>query len=132
MANYGGRNGAATYNGQSIGELISWEFSYEGELIEDTVKGDSLRTYVPDLPTGRCTLVAFLDRASTGQDAMMDDVEAGLNNTARAVVLTVASGKTFSFSAYVTGYVTGSPEGGERDRVTFTLALTTAVTPAWA
>jgi hypothetical protein len=131
MANFSGRDGAASYDGDAIGELRVWSLDLDVELTEDTVKGDTIRTYKPDLPVGRFTLEAWLDHANPGQAGFIADVHAR-NETPKEVILTVATGKTFTFNALQVNYRTSSPEGNSLVALSLQGTLTSIPVVGWA
>jgi hypothetical protein len=132
MATYRGQDGSATYSAISIDELRSWELTgSEIELIDDTVKGDTTRTYKGGLvEPGTATLTGYLDYV-TGQQDVIDFINAG-TATAASLVLTVDTGKTFTANAICQSYSVNSPEGSSVVEVTFNFKLSGAITPAWA
>ncbi len=135
MSNFSGRDGAASYAAVTVGELRSWSLDgVEVETIEDTVKGDAARTHKVGLGDGgTATLTAFLDYVTAQQD-IIDHINTptGIPSGGVAIVLTVDTGKTFSFNAMPTTYTTTSPEGSGLVEATFTLKVTGAISMAWA
>jgi hypothetical protein len=134
MANYRGQDGSATVATNAVGELKAW--ALDGvtiETIEDTVKGDKHKTYLGGLGDGgSASLTCQLDGADAGQAAIIGYFAAATPQSAAvAVVLTVNTGKTFSFSAVPTSMSVGSPEGSSIDTATFNFKVSGAVTMAW-
>jgi len=126
--------GNATLTGgaeASIGELLLWELTLDDELIEDTVKGDSLRTFVPDLAGGRATITAHLDYGDTAQASLVDAINSGAPPLIACKLRIAGTTKEFLVNGFATGYSTGSPEGGARDRITFSVALASLPTVTW-
>jgi hypothetical protein len=132
MATFRGQDGSATYNAVSIGELRSWEMTgNEVELIDDTVKGDTSRTYKGGLVApGSAVLNCWLDYV-TGQQDVIDFINAG-TSTAQSLVLTVDSGKTFTANAICQSYSVNSPEGSSVVDLTLNFQLSGDITVAWA
>lgn len=134
MANYRGMDGSATVATNAIGELRDW--ALDGvtiETIEDTVKGDKHKTYLGGLGDGgTARLTGWLDGADAGQTVVIGYFAAATPQSAAvAVVLTVSTGKTFSFNGVPQTMGLGSPENGLCP-VTFTFKVSGAVTKAWA
>jgi hypothetical protein len=134
MANFRGQDGSATVASVSIGELRSW--SLDGvtiDTIEDTVKGDLHKTYLGGLGDGgSCSFTCYLDYV-TGQQDLVDYFAAATPQSAAvAMVLTVDTGKTFSFNAVPQTFSTNSPEGSALVEATFNLKVSGAITVAWA
>jgi hypothetical protein len=135
MANYRGEDGSATVATNAVGELKAW--SLDGvaiELIEDTVKGDKHKTYLGGQGDGgTASLSCQLDGGDTGQATIIAYFAAATPQSAGvAVVLTVNTGKTFSFSAVPTTMSLSSPEGSAVDMATFNFKVSGAVTMSWA
>ena len=133
MATFRGQDSTITYDSETIGEVTSINMSgIETDLIEDTVKGDTFKSYKGGLVDGgEISVACRLDYANTGQAAIVDDVIAAAG-TAKAVVVTIGAGKTFTQSAVALGYTVDSPEGSSIVGVTYRMKITTAVTVAWA
>jgi len=70
MANHTGKDGIVKIGANAIGEMRSWSYSVSGETIEDTVMGDTARTYKPGLTTWSGSAEAFWDEADTAQTAI--------------------------------------------------------------
>jgi hypothetical protein len=132
VATYRGQDGSVTFNAVSIGEVRSWTLNgSEIELIEDTVKGDTTKTYKGGLvESGTATVVCWLDYV-TGQQDVIDYVIAG-TDTAYSLVLLVESGKSFTGNALCQSYSVTSPEGSSVVEVTLNFKYTAAISVAWA
>ena len=66
---------------------------------------DAYREYVPGLiDPEELSIEGILIDSDTGQEALLTDLEAG---TLGSYVVTLPGGKTYAFSAYVTGYKAG-------------------------
>ena len=66
---------------------------------------DAYKEYIPGLiDTEELPIEGNLIDADAGQEALLTDLEAG---TLGSYVVTLPGGKTYSFSAYVTGYKAG-------------------------
>lgn len=132
MANQRGQDGSVTIATVSIDELRSW--SFDGvvlEIIDDTVKGDTHRTFKGGLGDGGTMSVScWLDYATAQQD-VIDLINAGTGD-AVAFVLLAATGKTFTGNAVPQSYSISSPEGSALAEITLTLKVTGAVGVTWS
>jgi hypothetical protein len=110
----------------------SWTLNAsEVEMIDDTVKGDTSRTFKGGLVSpGTATVVCWLDYV-TGQQDVIDYITAG-TSTGYSLVLTVDTGKTFTADAISQGFTVSSPEGSSIVEVTYTFQLSGDITVAWA
>ena len=135
MSNFRGQDGSATVAGTAIGELRDWALDGVAiETIDDTVKGDKHRTFLGGLADGgTARLTGWLDGGDAGQAIVIGYFAAATPQSAAVtVVLTVNTGKTYTFSAVPTSWSTGSPEGTAACPVTFSFKVSGAVTQAWA
>ena len=132
MANYRGQDGTLTYATINIAELLSWSLDgVEVEMIDDTVKGDTVRTFKGGLGNGgTLTCRCYLDYA-TGQQDLIDDIIAA-TATSLAFVALADTSKTFTGSAIPQRFSINSPEGSALVDVTFVCKVTGAVAMAWA
>ncbi len=132
MANQRGQDGSATFGAVAIDELRSW--SLDGvalEVIDDTVKGDTHRTFKGGIGDGgTITFTCWLDYATAVQD-IIDLINAG-TGAAVAFVLLAATGKTFTGSAVPQSYSMESPEGSALTSVTLVLKVSGAVGVTWS
>ena len=132
MANQRGQDGSVTFGGVAFDELRTW--SLDGvslEMIDDTVKGDTHRTFKGGLGDGgTISVTGWLDYATAQQD-VIDLINAGTGD-AVAFVLLAASGKTFTGNCVPQSYGAESPEGSAADPMTFTAKVTGAVGVTWA
>jgi len=67
MANHVGKDGLVKIGSDTLGELRTWSYQVSGEVIEDSVMGDTARTYKAGLTTWSGTAEAFWDEADTAQ-----------------------------------------------------------------
>jgi len=132
MANQRGQDGSVTIATVAFAELLSW--SLDGvslEMIDDTVKGDTHRTFLGGIGDGgTITLTGYLDYV-TGQQDVIDLINAG-TGAAVAFVLLAATGKTFTGFAVPQSYSTDSPEGSALCKVTYVAKVSGAVGVSWA
>jgi len=132
MANYRGQDGSATWGGVSIDELRAWRLDgVTLDIIEDTVKGDTHKTFKGGLGDGgTVTFTGWIDYATAQQD-IIDLINAG-TGAAVAFVLTVDTGKTFTGNAVPQSYSIESPEGSALASVTITGKVSDAVGVTWS
>ena len=132
MANQRGQDGSVTIGAVAYDELRSW--SLDGvslELIDDTVKGDTHRTFKGGIGDGgTITIVTWLDYATAVQD-VIDFINAG-TGAAVAFELLAATGKKFTGNAVPGSYNAESPEGSALDPCTLTMKVSGAVAVTWA
>ena len=99
MANQRGQDGSITIAGVAVDELRSW--SLDGvtlEIIDDTVKGDTHRTFKGGIGDGgTMTISCWLEYTSAQQD-IIDLINAGTGD-AIAFVLLAAPGTSFTGNA---------------------------------
>lgn len=125
MATYKGDEGSISRNGVTLGEILSWQISGAAVgVIEDTAKGDVVRTYKAGRKDpGTVAAVVQLDYDSTAQAAWIDAVTDGNSVPSTTVTCTVATGFTFSFTTIPTGFEGESPEGESIARGTLTAKI---------
>lgn len=114
MSNYKGDEGFVSYatSTDRCMEVLSWSWTGANVgVIEDTVKGDSNRTYKGGRADGGSVqLRVQLDYDDTVQAAWIDSVIAG-TGAAVPVELIVATGKEFEVNMIPTGVDVESPDG---------------------
>ena len=132
MANQRGQDGSATVGAIALDELRSW--SLDGvalEIIDDTVKGDTHRTFKGGIGDGgTISYSCWLDYTTAQQD-LIDLINAGTGD-AVAFVLLAATGKTFTGNAVPQSYSMSSPEGSALTEITFTTKVSGAVGVTWS
>jgi len=132
MSNFRGQDGSATWGAVSIDEMRSW--SLDGvslEMIDDTVKGDTHRTFKGGLGDGgTLTFTTWVDYATAQQD-IIDLINAG-TGTAVAFVVLVDTGKTLTGTAVPQSYSIESPEGSSVSTLSMTCKVSGAVGVTWA
>ena len=132
MANQRGQDGSATIGAIALDELRSW--SLDGvtlEIIDDTVKGDTHRTFKGGIGDGgTISYSCWLDYTTAQQD-LIDLINAGTGD-AVAFVLLAATGKTFTGNAVPQSYSMSSPEGSALTEITFTTKVSGAVGVTWS
>ncbi len=132
MANQRGQDGSATYGAVSIDEIRSWSMSGVSlEIIDDTVKGDTHRTFKGGIGDGgTLSFTCWLDYVTAQQD-IIDLINAGTGDGVAFVVL-AATGKTFTGTAVPMSYDIESPEGSALASITLQCKVTGAVGVTWS
>ncbi len=132
MANQRGQDGSATFGAVAIDEIRSWSLSGVAlEIIDDTVKGDTHRTFKGGLGDGgTVSFTCWLDYATAVQD-IIDLINAG-TGAAVAFVLLAATGKTFTGSAVPLSYDIESPEGSALASITLNCKVSGAIGVTWS
>ena len=116
----------------ALDELRSW--SLDGvaiETIDDTVKGDTHRTFKGGIGDGGTTSFSCWIDYTTAQQDVIDLINAG-TGAAVAFVLLVEAGKTFTGNAVPVSYAISSPEGSALSEITITMKVSGAVGVTWA
>jgi hypothetical protein len=111
-------NATVTFTSNSIGELTAWSIdSVEQELIEDTVKGDTFKTYKGGYVNWTGSATARLDYGDTKQAELVDMIATGSpDGTIATLVFLVEEGavgaqKMLYGAAFLTNFTVNSPEG---------------------
>lgn len=134
MATFRGMDGSATYASVALGNLRSWEMETTRGTIDVTVKGDLHQKVAGGLVVRRVRFTALLDYV-TGQQDVIDFLETATPDvTIGTLVLTVNTGKTFTFTngALYLGHTIVSPEGDNPVAINFEFQPTVPATIAWA
>lgn len=133
MATYRGQDGSVSWNSSVVAECRSWVLnSSQLDTIEDTVKGDTSKTFKTGLlDPGTASVTVYLDYAGAGQGAIIDDIIAG-TGTAATLLLIVDTGKEFSVSGIPVGFNSASPEGSSIVEATIEFRLSGAISVNWA
>jgi len=132
MANQRGQDGSFTVAGVAVDELRSW--SLDGvslEMIDDTVKGDTHRSFKGGIGDGGTYTVSCWLDYTTGQQDIIDLINAG-TGAAVAFVALAATGKTFTGNAVPQSYSISSPEGSSLAEITISCKVSGAVGVTWA
>ena len=80
MATFTGNEGTIKVGANDILEVRSYSIEESGDTVEDTVIGDTYRTYKPSLKTWTASADVYLDSAdTTGQGALTVGAEVTLN-----------------------------------------------------
>jgi predicted secreted protein len=110
MANHAGSEGTVHVGTTAVAEIRSYSFTESADTIEDTVMGDTARTYKPSLKSFSGSVDVYWDETDTsGQQAL----SVGSEVTIKFYPEGASSGDTYySGSAIVTGLtVNGSFDG---------------------
>lgn len=71
MANHKGSEGYVDIGGNEVLEVRDWSLTITSDTIEDTVMGETARTYKPSLTSASGSVTCYYDEAdTTGQAAM--------------------------------------------------------------
>ncbi len=67
MATYKGDNGIIKVGTTTVGEIMGWTVEQQTDVIEDTVVGDTAKTFIAGLVSWSGTCEAILSSSDTGQ-----------------------------------------------------------------
>lgn len=71
MATHTAANGVIKVGSNAVAEVTGFSIEYNSDTVEDTVIGDTARTYIPTLKSFTASLDAFWDETDTnGQGAL--------------------------------------------------------------
>ncbi len=120
MATYEGSNGQVMLNSVAVAEVRSWSLTHTREVVEDTVMGDSFRTYKKGLQvwTGSMEVVYSDSESGTVELAIDPDTDSAItvkfyadsNNTTTAVWEGGVIVTSFSVSNTFDGLMTATVE----------------------
>lgn len=120
MATYEGSNGQVMLNSVAVAEVRSWTLTHTREVVEDTVMGDSFRTYKKGLQvwTGSMEVVYSDSESGTVELAIDPDNDSAItvkfyadsNNTTTAVWEGGVVVTSFSVSNTFDGLMTATVE----------------------
>lgn len=120
MATYEGSNGQVMLNSVAVAEVRSWTLTHTREVVEDTVMGDSFRTYKKGLQvwTGSMEVVYSDSESGTVELAIDPDTDAAVtvkffadaNNTTNAIWEGGVVVTSFSVSNTFDGLMTATVE----------------------
>ncbi len=132
MATFRGTDGSATWAAAAVANLKTWEITTNLAVIDTSVKGSAFQTVVGGQVSGTAKLTCLLD-AVTGQLALLTNIMQATPTTApAALVLTAATGKTYTVQALFTGSTVSSPDINGLCTADFNFTLSGQVTQAWA
>ena len=126
MATYTGNSGVIMIGANAIGEVRSFTIREEAPRIEDTVLGDTNRTYKADIPSVDGTIECLFDPADTnGQVAMTNGAEVSL---VLRPLGTGAGKPNYTVTANITGIDGPNVQFGEMIGITYSWAAAGALT----
>lgn len=121
-----------TFTAESVAELTAWSLDEVGiEMADDTVKGDTHRTFKGGLASWRGSATALLDYGDTEQAALIDAGLDSASGTLAAIALRLASGKIWYGAGELAGLSFGSPDGTAPCPFSFTFQGSGEVLPDW-
>tara|TARA_R100000664_G_C2735843_1_gene125318 strand:- start:875 stop:1258 length:384 start_codon:yes stop_codon:yes gene_type:complete len=123
MANHKGSDGTVHVGTDAVAEIRSWSLESTADTIEDSVMGDSARTYQVGLASWSASVDCYWDDDDTAQTALTagasvsltlypEGTSAGTKYTGTALVTSVSTSSSFdgmlevSFSCTGTGALT--------------------------
>ncbi len=125
-------NAAVTFASNSVAEIRTWDLSAELEMIDDTVKQDTHRTFKGGLAKWNGSATAWLDYLDTQQAALIDEIATGSpDGTIAGLMFQVDSGKTWYGAAELLNFRVDSPEGTALVPVSFDFQGSGQVLPDW-
>ncbi|KKL76779.1 hypothetical protein LCGC14_2041480 [marine sediment metagenome] len=123
---------AVSFTSNSVAEIRAWDLTAELETIDDTVKGDTHRTFKGGLAKWNGTATAWLDYLDTQQAALIDAIATGSpDGTIAGLMFQISSGKTWYGGAELSNFSTDSPEGTALVPVSFDFQGSGQVLPDW-
>lgn len=80
MATHKGSEGVVKVGSNTVAEVRDWSITISADTVEDTIMGDSARTYKASLTSASGSISAYWDETdTTGQGAMTAGAEITLN-----------------------------------------------------
>lgn len=123
---------AVSFASNSVAEIRAWDLVAELEMIDDTVKGDTHRTFKGGLAKWNGSATAWLDYGDAEQAALIDAIASDPpDGTIAGLMFQAASGKTWYGAAELMNFTTESPEGTALVPVTFNFQGSGQVLPDW-
>lgn len=113
-----------TIAASTIAAIGSFNITNNRAALEITELGESTRKFTHGIQDATASLTLFYDQAS-GSHTTLEGLIA--TPTASAFVITLATGQTYSFAAYVTSFAIDA-QAGELIQATVQLQITGAVT----
>lgn len=116
-----------SYNATTIAAVGTATISITRNPVEATGIGELNATFLHGYQSGTATCDIFLDESATGHFSLFTAMNSA--NAAASLVLTVASGTTYTGNALVTGFEV-TAQAGSVVRATVTFQFTGAITQA--
>lgn len=112
MAAFHGKGGSATFAGGAVvGNLLSWSIDITADIAEITDMGDNWKSRLSGFKDWSATLECLTDSTGTGGVSVV-------GGAAAALVITAASGDTYTGNAICTG-ITSSADANDAAKVSF-------------
>ena len=92
-------NAAVVFTNNSVSEIRDWQMTVEQEVIDDTVKSDTHRTFKGGLVKWSGTAKAYLDYDDTEQAALIDEIATGTPDGTLACILFSAQSDADEFKS---------------------------------
>lgn len=131
MATYTGTTGSLTYNASTVAQVTGWTLNVNMPVVDDTAIGEKWAGKKATVPEGSGQLQVVYDYG-TGQKEVVDDtVSATPTLTGATCVLTVDTGKTFTFVLIATSIGWSVDAKGDL-RASVDFVTDGEITDAWA
>jgi len=133
MSTFRGMDGSVRLGANVIGEINNWSMTTDLELLEDTVMGDTFRSFKGGLASWQGSVAGHLDYGDTlGQKVLIDKVLSGAPDaSAITLELRVTATKYFTGSAILFG-IQVSAALSQIIPISFNFQGAGALTPTWA
>ena len=107
-------NAAVTFADNRLGEVKGWTIDNAGlDMIDDTVKGDTHRTFRGGLGSFTGSAAAWLDYLDAKHAALIDEIASGSpDGTIASLILEVAPARFFYGGVVLRHFTSASPENG--------------------
>ncbi len=129
---------SVAFNSNSVAEVRTWSLDdVSAELIEDTVKGDSHKTFRPGIAGWSGSATAYLDYGDAKQKALIDEITSGTPDGAIATLVFFVEGGSDGAQKILYGAVVmnsmsiSSPEGSALVEVSFNFQGSDALSLNW-
>lgn len=130
MSTFRGMDGSATIAGGAIANITNFECDANVEILDSTVMGLKWRTVKGGMGKWSGSVKCLLDYV-TGQKTFIDAIAAATPaGVSAALVLTIATGKTLSGNALLSGFRISQPVNGQVE-VEFNFEGDGALAIAW-
>ena len=130
-------NSTVLFSSNSTGEITAWDLTADMVMLDDTVKGDTHKTFKGGVVQWSGTASGLLDYLDTQQAALIDEIATGTpDGTVAALMFQVetsdTSHKTWYGAVELSNFVTTSPAGDTGIvPVTFNFQGSGQVLPDW-
>jgi len=130
MANHKGSEGVVKVGANTVAEVRSYSLEETGDTVEDSVMGDTARTYKPTMTSWTASMDIYWDETdSTGQGALTIGSEVTINLYPEGDTSgdTYYSGSAIVTGSSISGSFDGMVEGSISLQGTGALSLSTVV-----